>query len=229
MKSFLNVEKSSAPLRSSEEQRRRCLWEKRARQISYVSITITLVLGVIGLIIAYTDKSVALLGYALESFVDVWSSVLVLWRFWKVNDLEGETTKRREKQAQVGIAFTFVAIGIIVGVQAFHHLVNQEGPLQAMSLIVISLVSMILLSILFLIKMTIARQLQSLTMEKDATASGAVAVLSLGVLVSASIYNQHPTVWWVDSMVAITVTCTLLIAGIKTLTTNDWWNRSFWR
>jgi hypothetical protein len=26
--------------------------------------------------------SAAVLGYALESFVDVWSSVLVLWRFW---------------------------------------------------------------------------------------------------------------------------------------------------
>ena len=60
--------------------------------------------------------SSALLGYGLESLVDVWSSILVLWRFW--DDPEGEgsyfvTTQRRESRASVGIAFTFVVIGYI--------------------------------------------------------------------------------------------------------------------
>jgi hypothetical protein len=60
--------------------------------------------------------SSALLGYGLESLVDVWSSILVLWRFW--GDPEGEgsyflTTRRREARASVGIAFTFILIGFI--------------------------------------------------------------------------------------------------------------------
>ena len=60
--------------------------------------------------------SSALLGYGLESLVDVWSSILVLWRFW--GDPEGEgsyflVTRRREARASVGIAVTFVIIGYI--------------------------------------------------------------------------------------------------------------------
>ena len=48
--------------------------------------------------------------------MDVWSSILVLWRFW--GDPEGEgsyflVTRRRESRASVGIAFTFVLIGYL--------------------------------------------------------------------------------------------------------------------
>lgn len=65
--------------------------------------------------------SSALLGYALEALVDVWSSVLVLWRFWKDPDGEGSyflVTRRRESRASVGIAFTFVIIGYVTCWQA---------------------------------------------------------------------------------------------------------------
>lgn len=58
--------------------------------------------------------SSALLGYGLEALVDVWSSVLVLWRFWNDPDGEGQyflVTRRREQRASVGIAVTFIVIG----------------------------------------------------------------------------------------------------------------------
>lgn len=58
--------------------------------------------------------SSALLGYGLEALVDVWSSVLVLWRFWNDPDGEGQyflVTRRREQRASVGIAVTFILIG----------------------------------------------------------------------------------------------------------------------
>eukprot|EP01026_Neomeris_dumetosa_P058597 TRINITY_DN54622_c0_g1_i2.p2 TRINITY_DN54622_c0_g1~~TRINITY_DN54622_c0_g1_i2.p2 ORF type:complete len:243 (-),score=25.89 TRINITY_DN54622_c0_g1_i2:246-974(-) len=230
MKVSLNVEKSSASVRfESEEQRnRKTVWEKRARQVSYVSITITLLFGFVGLITAIADRSVALLGYSLESFVDVWSSILVLWRFWSSSEADAESMRRREKQASVGIAFTFVGIGVVVGGQAVDHLAHEEGPMQVLSLVVISSLSTVLLSLLFCWKMVIARQLQSITMEKDATTSGAIAVLSLGVLVSASIYHNYPQIWWIDSLVAAAVAMALFIAGLQTLIRNDWWSRQFW-
>jgi hypothetical protein len=76
--------------------------------------------------------STALLGYSLEALVDVWSSVLVLWRFWKDPDGEGSyflVTQRRESRASVGISFTFVIIGYITcwqvrGLASFGSLVQ---------------------------------------------------------------------------------------------------------
>jgi hypothetical protein len=51
--------------------------------------------------------SAAVLGYALESFVDVWSSILVLWRFWGDGSCEAAAAMmRREKYASFGISLS---------------------------------------------------------------------------------------------------------------------------
>jgi hypothetical protein len=54
---------------------------RRARLVTYASLAITMVGGLSGIAAAISLESAAVLGYALESFVDVFSSVLVLWRF----------------------------------------------------------------------------------------------------------------------------------------------------
>jgi len=56
--------------------------------------------------------SAALVAYGLESFVDLWASVLVLWRFWEDETTEAGMRKNhdRENRADVGIAFTVSAL-----------------------------------------------------------------------------------------------------------------------
>ena len=54
-------------------------------------------------------RSAAVLGYALESFVDVWSSILVLYRFWD-DKTEAEATRHRERLASFGISLTVRAL-----------------------------------------------------------------------------------------------------------------------
>ena len=49
-------------------------------QVSWISIVITVITGVIGIVCAILFGSMAMLGYGLESFVDVFSSVMVVWR-----------------------------------------------------------------------------------------------------------------------------------------------------
>ena len=55
-----------------------------------------------------SDRSAALVAYGLESFVDLWASVLVLWRFWEDETTEAGMRKNhdRENRADVGIAMT---------------------------------------------------------------------------------------------------------------------------
>lgn len=54
--------------------------------------------------------SAAVLGYALESFVDVWSSILVLWRFWGDGSSEAAAAMaQREKWASFGISMSVSA------------------------------------------------------------------------------------------------------------------------
>lgn len=56
------------------------VWVRRAIIVSWVSIVITVASGVAGLTIFAVAHSSAMLGYGLESFVDVFSSAVIVWR-----------------------------------------------------------------------------------------------------------------------------------------------------
>lgn len=60
------------------------------------------------LVTAIRADSAALLAYGLESFVDLWASALVLWRFWDDADSAAglKHNSDREERANIGIAAT---------------------------------------------------------------------------------------------------------------------------
>ena len=76
--------------------------------------------------------SAAVLGYALESFVDVWSSILVLWRFWDDRSSEAPTTRcQREKLASFGISLSVCSLTIICAIVPCLLLYGNTPPDQS--------------------------------------------------------------------------------------------------
>ncbi|KAK3263151.1 hypothetical protein CYMTET_28028, partial [Cymbomonas tetramitiformis] len=205
---------------------------RQARLVSYISIAVTLVSGFTGLVSAIVIGSAATLGYALESFVDVFSSAIVLWRFWEDSPSESVAFQRsmasREKRASVAIAITFVAIGLIVAPVALGHLVEAHHMEDVGVILVSSVINLFILSALAIIKLKLAVKLKSPALRKDGITSAAVAVLCLGIIMSIGIYHINQAIWWLDAIVAITVAGMLIFLGIRTLLKNDWMSREFW-
>ena len=212
------------------------LWTHRAITVSWVSIALTLISGIIGIVCAVLYSSMAMLGYGLESFVDVFSSFCVVWRFEKSLDsslpqeMHDEIGHRLEKQSGVGISFSFVAIAIVVGAQAVTHLAHTKHPEASSVLQAMAWISVVAFFILGGIKWHIADKLSSTTMKKDAICSIAVAIISLAVAVSATAYAETTAVWWIDATVATIVSVFLLIYGSRTLFCHGhkWWTGDFW-
>jgi len=191
-------------------------WIRSARRVSYASIAFTLVGGVTGIILSFLTDSVSLLGYGLESFVDVWSSVLVLWRFWSTdaNSSHKQTIfNQREQRASFGIAVTFILIGLFVAVQAIIHIANREREENAEALLAISTISAVFLAALAAIKFRISRELNSPSLYKDGMSSVAVSLLSFGILLSTVVYDLEPDVWWLDYAVALLISVFLIVYG----------------
>jgi len=191
-------------------------WIRSARRVSYASIAFTLVGGVTGIILSFVTDSVSLLGYGLESFVDVWSSVLVLWRFWdKDSDNSHKQTifNQREQRASFGIAITFILIGLFVAVQAIIHIANREREKNAEALLAISTISAVFLAVLAAIKFRISKELNSPSLYKDGMSSVAVSLLSFGILLSTVVYDIEPDVWWLDYAVALLISIFLIVYG----------------
>jgi len=166
-------------------------WVKCALVASWISIVLTLLAGVGGIVAAIIIKSSAMLGFALESFVDVFSSVLVLWRFWHGGSKDPAVAAKlasREKRASVGIAITFILISIVVGIQAIVHLAKKTEPEEATTLIIIASCCLVAFLVLAVVKFRISFALHSSAMRKDAVTSAAVAILSGGIIV----YPKQP-------------------------------------
>ena len=219
-------------------RRRASLWERVKRPtvreallISYASIVLTVITSITGFVLAVTFKSAATLGYALDSFVDIISSVIVVWRFYGDGSNGAGDAARlalREKRASVGIAFTFVLLCVIVTVNASGHLADKKGPENAGALLGICVPSVFFLGALGLGKIHFARCLGSPALKKDGVCSLAAALMSFCIAVSIIIYASDPMAWWIDAVCAIFIGLGLGLYGLRTLVKNRWWTRAFW-
>jgi len=203
----------------------------RAIQISWLSILTTAAFGIVGLILSIVGGSTATLGLSLESFVDVWSSVLVLWRFWGAYEGDTDTLAQlalKEKRASVGIALVFVFISLIIMPQAIVHLINEHHTTDDNSLLWMASCSLVVCVFLCIAKLYLASKLRSPALKKDGITSGAVALLSAGIILSSAVYKKNKSIWWLDSAVAVTVAIVLFIYGGRSLIRNKWYNKEFW-
>ncbi|KAK9820129.1 hypothetical protein WJX72_006394 [[Myrmecia] bisecta] len=205
---------------------------KRAVRLTWASLVVEFLTAVGGIVAAvFTDSSVVL-GLALESCVDAFSSILVLWRFNEsgviITEEQRARSHHREKRASVGISAVLVLVALIVGADAIAHLARQQEPSEAFAMIFVSTVTVVAFLILGVLKWRLAKQLGSITLKKDAITSFAVTTLSVGVLISSAAYSYDERVWWFDAAVALVVALTLFVYGCRSLSHNPWWRNEFW-
>ena len=114
--------------------------------------------------------------------------------------------------------------------QASAHLVETQKPTDDEALLILAAASVMVFTVTACIKWFISGQLQSSTLMKDAISSFAVAVLSLGVCISASAYKADHHVWWFDAVVALITSVLLFTYGARTLFCHGhhWWQLSWW-
>ena len=203
--------------------------------LSYVSLIVTILAFIAGLVLAAVTSSSATLGFALENAVDFLSSVLVCWRFWGGGATVPEATlELREKRASVGIAMSFVILALTVGGVACGHLTTHDPPSNLPLLLGVSIPSMIIFFILGSLKLWVGYATRSASMKKDAACSLCGAVLSLGVCIGAAAVGADPKLWFIDAVVALFVSLGLLVYGVYVCAKNAsqgnaWWTLQFWQ
>ena len=193
-----------------EELIRRAVW------LSGFTIVWNLVESLVSIFFGVGDRSLSLLGFGIDSLIEVASGALVLWRFWG-ESAGRERSLTRERRATFGIGLLFVGLGVGTGVGGAFELWRRARPLTTVPGMVISLVCIGAMIWLWRAKMTVARGLGSSTVEKDAACSLACAKLS-GILLAGSLMSLlAPNLWWADGVAAVALACLFLREGWETL------------
>jgi divalent metal cation (Fe/Co/Zn/Cd) transporter len=196
-----------------------------ARRLAWLTIGYNLIEGLVSVLFGVADDSISLLGFGLDSFIEVFSAVIVLWRLARESSSCGANLgTERERIATRGIGLLFVLLAIVVTANSLHRLAGRLHPDTAVPGIVISALSLSFMYFLYRAKMKVALALDSKTLRSDAICSAACIWLSLVLLLGSAAW-RFGGVWWADSVAAVIIALLILREGVENLRAS--WAREF--
>ncbi len=181
----------------------RSRWLRRALLLAWATIVWNVLEGGVALFFGWTEESVALFGFGVDSWIEVSSASIVLWR------LRGESGQSegpgldRERSATRAISMLFLLLALGVSVGAVLQLALSGRPSTTLPGLLVSGVSLSFMFALWSAKRRVAEVLDSKTMMMDAACSLACIHLSAVLFVGSLLYLVAPALWWADSVAAL--------------------------
>lgn len=187
---------------------RRAVLHRRVRLIVGFTIAYNVVEAVVAITAGALASSAALIGFGLDSIVEVLSAVAIAWQFTR-NDPE-----RWEKVTVRAIGLAFFALAAYVSIDAVLSLVSQEGPERSPLGIGITALSLLIMPLLAWFEIRTGRELASKSVLADARQLLLCVYLSGAVFVGLFL-NSLFGWWWADSVAALVVAVLAVREGIE--------------
>ena len=160
------------------------------------TITYNVVEAIIAISAGSVAGSIALIGFGLDSVIEVSSAAAVAWQF------SAPDPERREQVALRVIAGSFFALAAYVTVEALRTLVTGSEPERSTVGIVLVAVSVVVMPFLSWAQRRAGRELGSASAVADSRQTLLCTYLSAGVLVGL-VLNAALGWWWADPVVAL--------------------------
>jgi len=188
----------------------------RAIALSWFTIAYNLLEGVVSVYFGLSDDSMALAGFGADSFIEVFSAALVLWRFR--SETGGACVPvERERRATLGIGVLFVVLAAATAAGAALQLRAGGHPQTTVPGLAISAISLGFMFFLWRAKLRLAAALDSATVLKDAACSLACIKLSVILLLGSLLFMTSPALWWSDAAAAALLAVFIGLEGAQTI------------
>ena len=193
---------------------RRATLVRRAQLLAAGSVTYNVVEGVIALLAGAAAGSSALIGFGLDSFVEVSSGLVILWQF------RHPMPESRERRAQRLIALSFFALAGYLLVDAGHALLTGAEPDGSPVGIALALASLAIMPFLSLWQRRTGRELGSVAVEGDGTQTLLCTYLS-AVLLAGLVLNATLGWSWAAPVAALVIAVVAAREGWQTWNGDD--------
>ncbi|MBD0293070.1 MAG: cation transporter [Jiangellaceae bacterium] len=196
---------------------RRVALHRRALRLEYFTIGWNVVEALVAIGAGLIAGSVALVGFGVDSGIEVVSAVALLWRLRRAGphaDVaeEGAT----EKRALFIVAATFFLLAAYISFEAVGSLLEREAPLTSPVGIVLSVLSLLIMPVLAFAKQRTGQEMNSRALVADAKETWVCSYLSLALLVGVGAFAVFGW-WWADAVGALAMLPVILWQGWETL------------
>jgi divalent metal cation (Fe/Co/Zn/Cd) transporter len=190
-------------------------WKRRAVLLSWLTVIYNLLEGFIAVFFGLESESVSLAGFGLDSFLEVFSALIVLWLMNETKTVDASVSRESISLRMIGWLLITLATVTVIG--AVVQLKQNQHPTTTIPGVLVSLVSLSFMFYLYRSKVEAGTALNSPTLLADAECSRSCMWLSWVLLAGSLIYWAFPMLGWVDSVAAIVLSFFIAREGLETL------------
>jgi divalent metal cation (Fe/Co/Zn/Cd) transporter len=185
---------------------------RRGLALNYLTIGYNVLEAIVALGAGIVAGSVALVGFGLDSVIEVTASGAAQWRLR--SDLDHARRERVERATLRIIGWSFLALAGYVVVDSANALLRHEPPERSVVGLVLLALSSVVMPVLARAKRRVARAMTSRALEADAMQTSLCAYLSVVALAGVAL-NAVLGWWWADPVAALAMTPIIAREGLE--------------
>ena len=158
-------------------------WRKIALWLVTATLAYNILEAAVALWAGAEAESIALLGFGLDSLIEVAAAAVLLWRLSvEARGADQATVERAERRVHRFVGGTFIALALYVLADAILMLVKREPPAASLVGILLALASLIIMPLVAFGKLRAAREIGSGALRAEAKETLACSFLSFALL-----------------------------------------------
>ena len=187
---------------------------RKGRTLAYFTIVWNCLEGLASVAAGAFAGSISLVGFGIDSFIEVASGSAMLWRF--SGGTGGAGAAHRERSALRFIGICFVALAAYLIYESARDLLRGTAPERSIPGVVIACASLVAMPLLARAKKRLGAQLGSRAMQADAKQTDFCVWLS-AILLAGLLLNALLGWWWADPAAALLMVPLIAKEGIESL------------
>jgi len=190
---------------------------RRGVRLEVFTVAWNVVEAVVAVGVGIVVGSVALVGFGVDSGIEVVSAVALLWRLLKAGPHASVPEESAaERKALYLVAATFFLLALYILYEAVGALLSGEGPESSAVAFVLPAVSLVIMPVLAYLKGRTGREMGSRALVADSVETWVCAYLSVALLAAVGL-NAAFGWWWADPIGALAMLPVILWQGWETL------------
>jgi len=187
---------------------------RRGRYLECFTVSWNAAEGLVAVVAGALAGSISLVGFGIDSFIEVTSGAALLWRMSV--DAEIQWRDRNERRALTIVGACFVALAFYIAYESAIDLWSKKAPERSIPGIVLACVSLIAMPLLSRAKRKVGRGLGSAAMHADAKQTEFCTYLS-AILLAGLLLNALFGLWWADPIAGLAMVPIIAKEGVEGL------------
>jgi divalent metal cation (Fe/Co/Zn/Cd) transporter len=190
-------------------------WPRIGLWLVAATLAYNVVEALVALASGAAADSIALIGFGLDSGIEVAAASVLLWRLsLETRGADAERIEHAERRVHRFVGVTFLALALYVSAQAGWTLWTHDAPRESLVGITLACASLVVMPLVSWGKLRAAREMGSAALRAEAKETLACSYLSFALLLGL-VANALTGWWWADPAAAIAMVPWLIREGLE--------------